>query len=125
MSGDSTMSTLIVPRATPRKGIAVPIALAAIIAVGALIAGVVFAATQEYRVGRNSMAAQAVQQAAEVGVNSVVASWNAERTKALKVGFAASLPDTTINGVNVRRQWTRVSPSLFWVTATAQGGDSR
>ena len=118
------MVTLISPGAPSRKGIALPIALAAIIAVGALIAGVVFAATQEYRLGRNSMSAQTAQQAAEAGLNSVVASWTPERTKALRVGFRDSLKDTVINGARVKRQWTRVSPTMFWVTATAQGGDS-
>jgi hypothetical protein len=122
MSGDRTMTSSSSPRATLRQGIALPIALAAIIAVGALIAGVVFASTQEYRVGRNTLAAQRALHGAEVGLNSVVASWTPERTKKLGIGFKDSLADTTIDEAYVKREWVRVSPTMFWVTSTAIAG---
>jgi hypothetical protein len=101
---------------------ALPIALAAIVAVGALIAGVFFASTQEYRVGRNTLATQRAMQAAEVGLNSIVSSWTTARTNAQRVGTTASMTDTTIDGVSVKRQYTRVSPTTFWVTAKATLG---
>jgi hypothetical protein len=124
MSGDQTMATLR-NRATSREGIAIPIALAAIIAVGALIAGVVFASTQEYRVGRNTMASHTAMHAAEVGLNKVVSSWTPERTKATVVGQTVTMPPDTIDGVAVvQKQYTRVSPTMFWVTATAIAGSN-
>ena len=110
------------PRATLRRGIALPIALAAIIAVGALIAGVIFASTQEYRVGRNMLAAQRALHGAEVGLNSVVSSWTIDRTKKLKIGFRDSLVDTIIDESYVKREWVRVSPTMFYVTSTAIAG---
>lgn len=116
------MPTSTSPRAMPRQGMALPIALAAIVAVGALIAGVFFASTQEYRVGRNSLATQRAMQAAEVGLNSIVSSWTTPRTNAARVGTTASLADTTIDGVSVKRQYSRVSPTTFWVTVTATLG---
>src|ERR671915_301071 len=118
MSGDFIMTSSSSPRATLRRGIALPIALAAIIAVGALIAGVIFASTQEYRVGRNTLAAHRALHGAEVGLNSVVASWTTDRTKKLKVGFKDSLADTIIDEAFVKREWVRVSPTMFWVTST-------
>ena len=112
------------PRATKREGIALPIALAAIMTVSALIAGVFFASTQEYRVGRNTMTAHTTSHAAEVGLNAVVASWTPARTTATKVGQTVTMADTAIAGATVRRQYSRVSPSMFWVTATAEAGGS-
>jgi hypothetical protein len=116
------MTNPIIRRATLRPGIALPIALAAIIAVGALIAGVFFAATQEYRVGRNTLATQRSLHGAEVGLNSVVASWTPERTKAAKIGVRDTMKDTIIDESYVKREWVRVSPTMFWVTSTAVGG---
>jgi hypothetical protein len=123
MSGEQTMSTSSSPGATQREGIALPIALAAIVAVGALIAGVFFASTQEYRVGRNTLATQNALHGAEVGLNSIVSSWTPARTIATTVGQTVAMkPDTTIGGALVQRQYTRVSPTMFWVTSTAIAG---
>jgi hypothetical protein len=117
------MSSSIRSSATPRLGIALPIALAAIIAVGALIAGVFFASTQEYRVGRNTLTAQRALHGAEVGLSSVVSQW--KWTDSLKVGRTKKLQDTVIDEAVVKRQITKVSPTMFWVTSTARfGGQS-
>jgi hypothetical protein len=117
------MSSPNTPSATSREGIALPIALAAIVAVGALVAGVFFASTQEYRVGRNTLAAHTALHAAEVGLNRVVSSWTPARTKATKVGQTVTLPPDTVDGLAVVLvQYTRVSPTLFWVTSTAVAG---
>jgi hypothetical protein len=119
------MSSLSTPDATQREGIALPIALAAIVAVGALIAGVFFASTQEYRVGRNTMAAHTAMHAAEVGLNKAVSSWTPSRTMATKVGQTVTIPPDTIDGAAlVRVQYTRVSPTMFWVTSTAIAGST-
>lgn len=110
-------------RATLREGIALPIALAAIVVVGALIAGVFFASTQEYRVGRNSMATHTALHAAEVGLNKVISTWTPERTIATQVGQTVKLPLDTIDKVAiVEVQYTRVSPTMFWVTSSAVAG---
>jgi hypothetical protein len=122
MSGDTAMPNPTSSRVTLRQGIALPIAIAAIIAVGALIAGVFFASTQEYRVGRNTLATQRALHGAEVGLNSVVASWTPARTMKLKIGFRDTLQDTIIDESYVKREWVRVSPTMFWVTSTAVAG---
>src|SRR3712207_6787285 len=107
MSGDSIMPRNHSSKATSPKGIALPIALAAIVAVGALIAGVVFAATQEYRVSRNSVSAQQAHHAAEAGLSSMVASWPSRKADTLGVGRTVSLADSMINGAVVKREYTR------------------
>jgi hypothetical protein len=111
------------PRAMPREGIALPIALAAIVTVGALITGVFFASTQEFRVGRNTLATQRAMHAAETGLGEVVASWDAARTTGTKVGQTVTMPLDTIDGAAVVQvQYTKVSPTVFWVTSTAVAG---
>ncbi|MDQ3950383.1 MAG: hypothetical protein M3282_08550 [Gemmatimonadota bacterium] len=109
-------------RATQREGIALPIALAAIVVVGALIAGVFFASTQEYRVGRNTLAAQRALHGAEVGLSQVVSSWTSARTTSTRVGQTVKLVDTVIDEAWVQRQYTKVSPTVFWVTSTSVAG---
>jgi hypothetical protein len=116
------MSTLSIIRARARQGMALPMALAAILVVGALIAGVVFASTQEYRVGRNTLGAQRALHGAEVGLSSVVSSWTAARTTSTRVGQTVTLTDTVINDAFVQRQFTKISPTVFWVNATAVAG---
>jgi hypothetical protein len=123
MSGDHMILDQNLPRATLRDGIALPIALAAIVVVGALIAGVFFASTQEYRVGRNTMAAHTALHAAEVGLNKVVSTWTPAQTQQTTVGQTVKLPLDTIDKVAiVQVQYTRVSPTMFWVTSTAVAG---
>jgi hypothetical protein len=125
MPGDLAMPSPSSSRATSRRGIALPIALAAIVVVGALIAGVFFASTQEYRAGRGTLSAQSASHAAEVGLNSVISSWNMARTSATRVGRSGQMNDTTVGTARVTRRYSRISPTIFWVTVTAtQGGGS-
>jgi hypothetical protein len=116
------MATSTSPRALMREGIALPIALAAIVAVGALIAGVFFASTQEYRVGRNTLAAQRALHGAEVGLSQVVSSWTPARTTGTRVGQTVKMADTIIDEAIVLRQYSKVSPTVFWITSTGIGG---
>lgn len=111
-------------RARPRDGIALPIALAAIVVVAALIAGVFFASTQEYRVGRNTLGTQRALHGAEVGLSQVVSSWTAARTTDTRVGQTVRMQDTIIDSTLVQRQYTKVSPTVFWITSTAVGGST-
>jgi len=122
MSGDTVMTDSLSPRAMPRQGMALPIALAAIVVVGLLITGVFFAATQEYRVGRNTLGAQRALHGAEVGLSSVIAGWNSRWVDSIKVGQTKKLADTIIDQAIVYRQITRPNTSVFTVTSTAVAG---
>lgn len=52
-----------------RRGFALVVALAALVIIGGLIVGVLFASTQEYRIGRNSIMQSRALTAAEYGMN--------------------------------------------------------
>ena len=65
-----------------QRGFALTVALVAIVIIGALVVGVFFAATQEYRIGRNTVLQARSLTAAEYGLNYIVStgqwvkSWN-------------------------------------------------
>ena len=61
-----------------QRGFALTVALIAIVIIGALIVGVFFAATQEYRIGRNTVLQARSLTAAEYGLNRIVSTgqWN-------------------------------------------------
>src|SRR5579872_1985377 len=61
-----------------KRGFALTVALVAIVIIGALIVGVFFAATQEYRIGRNTVLQARSLTAAEYGLNDIVSpgQWN-------------------------------------------------
>src|SRR5919202_6276212 len=61
-----------------RQGFALAVALAAIVIIGGIIAGVFFASTQEYRIGRNTLLQTRALTAAEYGLNTMLTGqqWN-------------------------------------------------
>ena len=63
----------------PRRGIALGVALVAIVVIAALMAGAFFASNQEYSVGRNTLASQRAFAVAEFGLNKEIASWDQSR----------------------------------------------
>jgi len=57
------------------RGMALAIAIFALVIVGALVAGAFFAGTQEQRVAENSKRLQQSFGAAEMGLNEVIRNW--------------------------------------------------
>src|SRR5204862_3319700 len=58
------------------RGMALALAIFALVVVGALVAGAFFAGTQEQRVGGNWRRLQQSFGAAETGLNEVIRNWN-------------------------------------------------
>lgn len=77
----------------PKQGFALPVALMAIVVIGALIAGAFFASTQENRVGRNSLAEQRAFAAAENGLAVVADTLS---TLYLTGTLAVGVPQTMV-----------------------------
>ena len=108
-----------------REGFALAVAMAAIVVIGALIAGAFFTSTQEYRVGRNSLIDQRAYTAAEAGVTQPIQGW----LKALNLSMAngaTNPPDTlkmTGGGYSVRRV-TRLDDYTFWVMSDGYDGST-
>ena len=104
------------------RGIALAVAIFALVIVGALVAGAFFAGTQEQRVAESSRRLQQSFGLAEVGVGQRVASWNPNVNNILKIFPQEQLtvPTTTsgtgVYGGNIRK----LNANLYLIDITAQ-----
>jgi hypothetical protein len=106
-----------------RKGIALPLALLAIVLISVLAAGAAFATTQSYRIGRNVLTQVRASEAAEFGAVAVARDWDTERNVSTAAG--ATLPADTIHlagGAETTTRVTRLTPSLWWAESHARAG---
>lgn len=71
---------------TKRKGIAIVAALGGIVVIGALIAGVFFVSTQESQISGGMLVHERAFRAAELGLNTTLANWDAPVMYALPTG---------------------------------------
>jgi hypothetical protein len=109
------------------RGIALAIAIFAIVIVGALVAGAFFAGTQEQRVAENSRRLQQSFGVAEVGVGRQVATWDPATLNVTPVYPAGSvtLADAaTATGVYSGRI-LKLNANLYLIDVTAQDSVSR
>ncbi len=86
-----------------RDGMALAMAMFAIVVIGALIAGAFFASTQDFRVGTNSLVAQRAFSAAEYGLNKTMAEWRTELNLSIPTGG-----DTTFQYANTDKSTAAV-----------------
>lgn len=107
-----------------REGFALAVAIGAIVVIGALIAGVFFASTQQYRIGRNALLQARAESAAEYGLNAIFdttqttnrwnVKWNNQTpgAKDTMVFTSAGTVDTVLV--------TKVNDSNFMITSEAR-----
>ena len=110
------------PRGT--RGIALPLAVFALVVVGALVAGAFFVARQEQGVGRNSVKLQQAFAAAEAGAQRTVADWSPDVFNALAAGETASIGGSLGAAGWYRGNVRRLNGQLFLVRAEGFSGDS-
>jgi len=108
-----------------KRGFALTVALVAIVIIGALIVGVFFAATQEYRIGRNTVLQARSLTAAEYGLNDIVSTgqwskaWNNTSVVGKLVTTKAYPPgDGSVDTVRV----TYVGNGEFMITSEGRVG---
>ncbi len=109
------------------RGIALAVAIFALVIVGALVAGAFFAGTQEQRVAENARRLQQSFGVAEVGVAQQVATWNPATLNVTPVYPAGSvtLADApTATGVYGGRI-LKLNANLYLIDVTAQDSVSR
>jgi hypothetical protein len=103
------------------RGFALAAAVFALVIIAALVAGAFFAARQELTVGRSSLTFQRAFSAAEAGLNSTVAEWNAGTYNALAVGdsvtVSGTLPNNTGSYSGVVR---KLNTQLFLIRSVGQ-----
>jgi len=103
-----------------RLGMALPMVLGAITLIGTLIAGVMYVATQDYRVGANTLNETRAEAAAEMGVNRVLQDWDRTKNTTMAIGDTTRMLYTDPSGASVNVLITRVGGPFFWAVSEAQ-----
>lgn len=109
------------------RGIALAVAIFALVIVGALVAGAFFAGTQEQRVGENARRMQQSFGVAEVGAAQQVATWDPATRNITPVfpAGAVTLADApSVSGVYGGRI-LKLNENLYLIDVTAQDSMSR
>ena len=103
-----------------RTGLALPMVLGAITLTGTLIAGVMYLATQDYRVGANTLNESRAESAAELGLNRLTTDWDQSRNTTMVAGDTIRLNYTDVGGASVSVFVTRLPGPFFWAVSEAQ-----
>lgn len=107
------------------RGIALAVAIFALVIVGALVAGSFFFGMQERRVGRNSIRLQQAFAAAEEGANLQVANWDPRVYNYIAVGDTVPFDGTIIAGGGwYRGSVRRLNNALYLVRSEGFSPDS-
>lgn len=115
-------------RLADERGMALAVAIFALVVVGALVAGAFFAGNLEQATGRNSVYAAEAADAAEAGAANVLADWDQFNLNNIANGDSVDVPLATSLGarVTVAPKVTRLNDDLFLVktlaTRTTAGG---
>jgi hypothetical protein len=110
---------------TSRSGFALPVAVFAIVIIGALVAGAFFASTQEFRIGSNTLQQTRALGAAEFGVNQTQANWNGSWNNSMQRGQVQTLTPATSDGSVATVRVTRLNDQAFLVAAEGVSGQAR
>ena len=103
-----------------RTGMALPMVLGAIVLIGTLVAGVMYLATQDYRVGANTLNETQAAATAEMGLNHLTTDWDLSRNTSMVTGDTVRKLYTDPNGTVANVLLTRMNGDLFWAVSEAQ-----
>jgi len=108
------------PRLTEARGMALAVAIFALVVIGALVAGAFYAGTLEQRTGRNTLYAAEAAQAAEAGPTAIMANWDQYALNNMGVGSVTPLGSTYMAGrtdMKYTANVTRLNPQLFLISS--------
>ena len=103
-------------------GFALALVLVALVLIGALTAGALFAALQELRGGRNRQAALRAAAAAEEGLLAVLGAWDPRTLNALAPGDSSVRSGAAVSGGRFVVTATRLDESYYLVAS--EGSDA-
>jgi Tfp pilus assembly protein PilX len=103
-----------------RTGMALPMVLGSIIIIGTLIGGVMYLATQDYRVGANTLNETRAEQAAELGLNRLTTDWDQTKNSTMLTGDTLTKSYTDVSGAAVNVFVTRLPGPFFWAVSESQ-----
>jgi len=115
------------PRLTDERGMALAVAIFALVVIGALVAGAFYAGTLEQRTGRNTLYGAEAAQAAEAGPMTVLSNWDQYSLNNLAVGGSTALGTGYLTGrtdVKYSNTVTRLNNELFLLTSLGSRTDA-
>ena len=108
------------PRLDDERGVALAVAIFAIVIIGMLVAGVFYASFLEQRTGENTLYSQQAFEAAETGMTDVLVNWNWSVYSAFPVDSPQALPTVTVGRTRYTSSITKLNSTLFLVSATGE-----
>ena len=111
-------------RLTSRPGFALPVAIGSMVVIGMLIAGVFFTATQENRIGGNTLNQERAFRAAERGLNYVYGNWKNPTMNTMAPGATMTFvyDSMATKGFIDSVQVTRLNSNSYWLLSTGRAG---
>jgi Tfp pilus assembly protein PilX len=107
------------PRLNDERGMALAVAIFALVVIGALVAGVFFTGQLEQQIGGSSRYAAEAAQAAEAGTSAVLADWDSYSLNNSTVGGTTAIGTFKVNKkTNYSTSVRRLNTELFLVTTT-------
>jgi cytoskeletal protein CcmA (bactofilin family) len=104
------------------NGIALVMALSAIVVIGVLMAGVLFVTTQDHRIGTNTVRTAQAAAVAEMGLNRIPVDWNLADNSQLQIGATLTKSYTAPRGAGANVIVTRLPGPFFWVVSEGYAG---
>jgi hypothetical protein len=107
------------------RGVALLVALGTIVLIGVIIAGVLFAVTQDFRISDNSLRQSRATASAELGLNRITVDWNLADNQRLKTGDTLRKSFTASGGGIATVSVTRLPGPYFWAVSEGMSGTTR
>jgi Tfp pilus assembly protein PilX len=107
------------------RGIALAVAIFALVVVGGMVAGALFVGSQEQRIGRNTLTQQQAFTAADAANDGLVSNWNQDLYNNMTVGASITTNGTAPDGKGWSRTTVqRLSQMLYLVRTDGFSKDS-
>lgn len=101
-----------------RRGVALLIALLALVLIGALVSATLLRVQSDLRLARDAMARKRAEAGAERMVRIILATTSSATMRSLPIGASSTLTDLT-NSVRTTVTAVRTDSTLAWIVATA------
>jgi hypothetical protein len=111
------------PRLDDERGVALAVAIFAVVIIGMLVAGTFYASLLEQRTGENTLSAQQAFEAAESGMADALSNWDQSVYGAFPVDTPQALTAVTAGRTQYTPIITRLNSTLFLVSARGEQVD--
>jgi len=104
------------------KGMALAMALGALVIIGVIVAGAMWTGTQDYRIASNTLRQTGAEATAELGQNRLLATWQTSWNNGKPIGDTLRRVYTMSYGGSALVTATRLPNNFWWVASEGQTG---